>query len=156
MMQKLNKDEEINLNAEWSIIFFKFLLTAYSNDPKSIEMFNGALKAIYAARERKDVRGMRMLINDVLEWYSYLRDDEKAELNKIFRKELGNEYLTINTFRDKIVKKVLKSKQILCDDDCYAVSSYVHDSDMQLKYPEKVGKLELVMSNYQSEELKNQ
>ncbi len=157
MINKQKSNEDIMLFRNWCVIFLEYMIGREKKEGKNdYSQYSELIDIVDRESDKGNLRGLRALVSDFLEWHSYFPEVEKREINTMLKEKLGNNYLTINTFRDKIVKRVLKTKQILSDDDYYAVSSYVHDSDMQLKYPEKVNKLELIMSNYQSEELRNQ
>ena len=154
MANKHRVVEDIILYRDWSILFLECVINySETNTNNDIEIFNEMIDIVNREAEKGNIRGLRLVVNDLLEWYSHYPENTKREMGRIFLDKLGKRYLTINSFRDKIVKSVLKSKKILSDEDYYAVNSFVHDSDVQQKHPQKISKLEIIMSSYQSEEL---
>ena len=92
MSSKFTKEEENELedNYKHAIIIADYISKSTENKPETIAGMNEVLSAfkpaVEATYQKHDISGLKMIINDFKEMFSYFSDEEKQVINDIFNR----------------------------------------------------------------------
>ncbi len=95
-----------------------------NNDPKFNPVFLHMKQVLEKGYHEKNMKGLKIVNNDVNEWAKGLSDLYKSELNKILE---SHQVEKVDDLESKVYKKILK-KNLITNDDEYRIINQKVDS----------------------------
>lgn len=107
------KYNELELKKEWSLIIISFI----QNIDKNEYFFEQLKNSVGAAFFDNDLKGIRMIYNDVNEWAKGLDKSQLSELNKILIAKFGRSLIDEEKEIDSKIEKIVKRGKINSEDE---------------------------------------
>ncbi len=99
---------------------------------------------------KKAYSGVKMMVNDLLEWGSGLNSEEKDEINKIL---LDKKLPTFDQMSNKAVKKIRRfiiRGKILNDEEYYLIKNFLDDEDNRKNFnADEIERINSLIRNFE-------
>lgn len=139
------KLDEITRLAEWCVFaeraVFGLLSQRGSMSDFSKELFEQKLEAIQRARQRGDLRGLRMVYRDVNEWLGGLDPQMRDELDSLLRAQFGHGLEKGEKALERQARLILKIGRIRRAEEYRVLETRLH---MILADPSKVAEVDQI------------
>ncbi|MFC2187425.1 hypothetical protein ACFCT7_08915 [Fulvivirgaceae bacterium LMO-SS25] len=145
MAKKIKEDQlnELYYLKEWCSSVVKFIL---EQSPVGGDMLMQYDIVINSSYQKQDIRGLRMVAKDVMEWAKGLSESDKSKLDEVLESKFGS---GLNgEIEKKNVAQILKRGKITTEDEYRLLLNRIEEIHTDPSKNEEVERVNLLLGEY--------
>lgn len=156
---KSNNQElkELSFLKDWSITILDFFISKYGNDPLSqtFQFLQKFYETVLKGFDSNNLRGSRLLYQDLNDWAKDLPPKELEELNQILLEKFGFNLKKYDSKNSAKIKRIIKRGTINNDDEYRLLLDRVDEIYADENTKDEVDILNGLLADYDKRRMEN-
>jgi len=145
MAKELSKEQlhELEEMYNWNVIILQYFIEEVGN-----EILKTPLAIVHQTYNDKNLKGMRMVFKDQLEWINGLEENYIKEIDRILKDKLGKGLDFENKKLLKEINKILSRNKVRNEDEYRLLEVRINEIYEDPNYDEEVDKINQLLNEF--------